>query len=57
MYVGLSGTGGVVLDEPEPRTALLGRGQVVVVPASVGRTLTSGPNGLRVLVVGTSAAS
>jgi mannose-6-phosphate isomerase-like protein (cupin superfamily) len=49
LYVALSGSGGIVLeDESIPVAA----GRLVVVPPESSRKLASGPDGLRLLVVG-----
>ena len=51
LYVALAGSGAVVLDESGERLALDGDHLAAVGP-SVARTLTSGPEGLRVLIIG-----
>jgi uncharacterized cupin superfamily protein len=51
LYVALQGSGAVVLDESGERIALDAEHLAAVGP-SVSRTLTSGPDGLRVLIVG-----
>jgi uncharacterized cupin superfamily protein len=53
LYVALSGSGAVVLDESGERLALDSERLVAVGPG-VSRTLTSGPEGLRVLIVGST---
>ena len=51
LYVGLRGSGAVVIDD-EDRELQLDPEHVVRVSPGVSRTLTSGPEGLRVLCVG-----
>ncbi len=51
LYVALSGSGALVLDDSGERLALDAE-HVAAVGPSVTRTLTSGPDGLRVLIVG-----
>ena len=51
LYVALSGSGAVVIDETGERLAVDAE-HVAAVGPSVSRTLTSGPDGLRVLIVG-----
>jgi hypothetical protein len=51
LYMGLRGSGGVVIDD-EDRELRLDPEHVVRVSSGVSRTLTSGPEGLRVLCVG-----
>jgi len=51
LYVALSGSGALVLDESGERLAL-DADHLAAVGPSVVRTLTSGPDGLRVLIVG-----
>jgi uncharacterized cupin superfamily protein len=51
LYVALSGSGAVVLDESGERLSL-DSDHVAAVGPSVARSLTSGPDGLRVLIVG-----
>ena len=51
LYVALRGSGAVVIDESGERLAL-DADHLVKVDAAVARTLTSGPDGLRVLCVG-----
>jgi mannose-6-phosphate isomerase-like protein (cupin superfamily) len=49
LYVALSGSGGVLLDD---ESIPIAEGRLVVVPPERSRKLASGPGGLRVLVVG-----
>ena len=51
LYVALSGSGGVVLDDESIPVAV---GRLVVVAPECSRRLSSGPDGLRVLVVGST---
>lgn len=51
LYVGLAGSGAVLLDETGEELPL-DPDHVVAVGPSVARTLKSGPEGLRVLIVG-----
>jgi len=51
LYVGISGSGAVVIDASGERLAVDADHMVKVGPA-VARTLTSGPDGLRVLIIG-----
>lgn len=51
LYVALSGSGALVLDESGERLAL-DTDHLAAVGPSVSRTLTSGPDGLRVLIIG-----
>jgi uncharacterized cupin superfamily protein len=51
LYVALRGAGAVVLDESGERLAL-DADHLAAVGPGVARTLTSGPDGLRVLIVG-----
>ena len=51
LYLGLSGFGAVVIDEPGERVPLDSE-HMVRVDAGTSRTLTSGPEGLRVLCIG-----
>jgi uncharacterized cupin superfamily protein len=51
LYVALAGSGAVVIDESEERLPL-DQEHVVAVGPATARTLTSGPDGLRVLIVG-----
>ena len=51
MYLGLRGSGAVVIDDSGERVPLDSE-HVVRVSPGVSRTLTSGPDGLRVLCVG-----
>jgi hypothetical protein len=51
LYVGLAGSGAVLLDETGEELHL-DPDHVVAVGPSVSRTLKSGPEGLRVLIVG-----
>jgi quercetin dioxygenase-like cupin family protein len=51
LYVALSGSGGVLLDGESIPVA---EGRLVVVPPECSRRLASGPEGLRVLVVGST---
>jgi uncharacterized cupin superfamily protein len=51
LYVALRGSGAVVLDDTGERLPL-DAGHLAAVGPSVARTLTSGPDGLRVLIVG-----
>jgi uncharacterized cupin superfamily protein len=51
LYLGLSGSGAVVIDDDEERLPL-DPDHLVRVSSGVSRTLTSGPDGLRVLCVG-----
>jgi hypothetical protein len=51
LYVALSGSGAVLVDESGERLPL-DADHVVAVGPSASRTLTSGPDGLRVLIVG-----
>jgi uncharacterized cupin superfamily protein len=51
LYVGLEGSGWVVLDDGGERLVLDSE-HVVAVGAATSRTLTSGPEGLRVLIIG-----
>ena len=51
LYVGLGGSGWVVLDDSGERL-VLDADHVVAVGPHIARTLTSGPQGLRVLIVG-----
>jgi hypothetical protein len=51
LYVALAGSGAVVLDETGERLTLDSEHLAAVGPA-VSRTLTSGPEGLRVLIIG-----
>jgi hypothetical protein len=52
LYVALAGAGAVVLDVEPEQTLPLDPEHLVRVGPSVPRTLTSGPEGLRVLCVG-----
>jgi uncharacterized cupin superfamily protein len=51
LYVALSGSGAVVLDESGERLPL-DADHLAAVGPSMARTLTSGPDGMRVLIVG-----
>jgi uncharacterized cupin superfamily protein len=51
LYVALRGSGAVVIDDSGERLPLDGD-HIAAVGPSVTRTLTSGPDGLRVLIVG-----
>jgi hypothetical protein len=51
LYVALSGSGAVVLDDSGERL-VLDADHLAAVGPSVSRTLTSGPDGLRVLIIG-----
>jgi uncharacterized cupin superfamily protein len=51
LYLGLRGSGAVVIDD-EDRSLTLDSEHAVRVSPGVARTLTSGPEGLRVLCVG-----
>jgi len=53
LYVGLRGAGAVVIDD-EGRSLPLDPDHVVRVSAGTARTLTSGPDGLRVLCIGST---
>ena len=53
LYVGLRGAGAVVIDE-EDRRLPVDPEHMVRVSAGTARTLTSGPEGLRVLCVGSA---
>jgi hypothetical protein len=53
LYVGLAGSGWVVLDASSERL-VLDPEHVVAVGPQTARTLTSGPDGLRVLIIGGS---
>ena len=51
LYVGLAGSGAVVIDETGESLPLDGE-HVAAVGPDVARTVTSGPDGLRVLIIG-----
>src|SRR2546422_6031742 len=51
LYVALAGSGAVVIDATGERLPL-DADHLAAVGPSVGRTVTSGPDGLRVLIVG-----
>jgi uncharacterized cupin superfamily protein len=51
LYLGMRGSGAVVIDDEDQRLPL-DAGHAVRVSPGVPRTLTSGPDGLRVLCVG-----
>ena len=52
LYVALAGSGAVVIGDGDGERLRLDTDHVVAVGPSMSRTLTSGPDGLRVLIVG-----